>query len=76
MDQQQKDSSRTTVRVPVLTVEDFNDIKIRSIQSSIAGAGAGEFHVYADRTRTERERVQRMEDEAKHRQKEEEYEKR
>ena len=45
------------VRVPVWTVEDFQDIHIRSGQSSIAGAGSGEFHMYNERTRNERLRL-------------------
>ncbi len=51
------------VRVGIWTPEDFQDIKVRTGQSSIAGAGSGEFHMYNDRTRRERERVSKMQEE-------------
>jgi hypothetical protein len=50
------------VRVGVWTPEDFQDIKVRTGQSSIAGAGSGEFHMYNDRTRRERERLAKLQE--------------
>ncbi len=56
------DVEKKKVRVGVWTPDDFQDLKVRTGQSSIAGAGSGEFHMYNDRTRRERERLAKMQE--------------
>ena len=63
------------VRVGVWTPEDFQDIKVRTGQSSIAGAGSGEFHMYNERTRRERERLAKMAETDQQKRAREEFEK-
>lgn len=64
------------VRVAVWKPEDFADMRVVSTQSSIAGAGSGEFHTYRMKRKTEQERLQHLQEDAQKHKAVEEFERR
>ena len=71
-----EEEGKAKVRVQVWTVDDFQDIKVQTGTSSIAGASSGEFHLFNKRSRAESDRVKQLVTNASERKEKDEWEKR